>query len=402
VTSDAARALLRSAPLIDGHNDLPWELREAGQQDPGGIDLAQPVSFTQTDLRRLAAGGVGAQFWSVYVPASLQGEAAVATTLEQVDFVRRMIRAYPDVLELARTAADVERITAAGKVASLMGAEGGHSIGCSLGVLRVLYGIGVRYLTLTHSMNVPWADSATDEPAAGGLTAFGRLVVGEMQRLGMLVDLSHVSAATMADALDAAAAPVIFSHSSARALCDHPRNVPDEILARLPAAGGVCMVTFVPAFVSQEVRDWERGLLAEMERDGLDPWDRAARASARAAWARAHPAPRATLAQVADHIDHVRQLAGVGHVGIGGDFDGTDELPEGLADVSCYPALFAELLGRGWSEADCARLARGNVLRVMQEAETAARAIAAGRGPCLARIEDVDPPPAGGGSSPVS
>jgi membrane dipeptidase len=400
--SDAARALLRRAPLIDGHNDLPWELREAGHPDPGGLDLAQPVSFTQTDLRRLAAGGVGAQFWSVYVPVSLQGEAAVATTLEQVDFVRRMIRAYPDALELARTAADVERINAAGKLASLLGAEGGHSIACSLGVLRVLHGIGVRYLTLTHSSNVPWADSATDEPAAGGLTAFGRLVVGEMQRLGMLVDLSHVSAATMADALAVAEAPVIFSHSSTRAVCDHPRNVPDEILARLPAAGGVCMVTFVPAFVSQEVRDWERGLLAEMERRGQDPWDRAARASARAGWAQAHPAPRATLAQVADHVDHVRQVAGVDHVGIGGDFDGTDELPEGLADVSCYPALFAELLGRGWSDADCAQLARGNVLRVMREAETAARAIAARRGPCLARIEDVDRPAAGHGAGPVS
>ncbi len=391
--SDAARELLCRAPLIDGHNDLPWELREAGRPDPRQPDLRQPVGFTHTDLRRLADGGVGGQFWSVYVPASLQGEAAVAATLEQIDFVRRMIHAYPDVLALARSADEVQRSNDAGKVASLLGAEGGHSIGCSLGVLRVLYALGVRYLTLTHSANVPWADSATDEPAAGGLTAFGRLVAGEMQRLGMLVDLSHTSAATMAGALDVAEAPVIFSHSSARALCDHPRNVPDEILARLPAAGGVCMVTFVPAFVSQQVRDWERELLASMERSGLNPDDRAARASARAGREEAQPAPRATLAQVADHIEHVREVAGVEHVGIGGDFDGTDQLPAGLADVSCYPALVAELLSRGWSEADCALLARGNILRVLRDAEDAARAISARRGPCLARIEDVDTPP---------
>ncbi len=394
MTSDA-RDLLRRHPLIDGHNDLAWELREIGRPDPSQTDLTKLVPYLQTDFRRLAEGGAGAQFWSVYVPTSLQGEAAVAATLEQVDFVRRMIRAYPDVLELARNADDVERINADGKLASLMGAEGGHSIGCSLGVLRVLYGIGVRYLTLTHSANVPWADSATDEPAAGGLTAFGRLVVGEMQRLDMLVDLSHVSPATMAAALDAAEAPVIFSHSSTWALCDHPRNVPDEILARLPVTGGVCMVTFVPSFVSQACRDWDRGLHAELERRGLDPWDRQARAAVRAELAARQPPPPATVAQVADHIEHVREVAGVAHVGIGGDFDGTDELPEGLADVSGYPALFAELLDRGWSEADCAALARGNTLRVMREAEAAARGISARRGPCLARIEDVDTPVAG-------
>ncbi|MBO0775280.1 MAG: dipeptidase [Actinobacteria bacterium] len=402
VTTDAARALLRRAPLIDGHNDLPWQLREAGQPDPGQPDLTRPVSFTHTDLARLAAGGVGGQFWSVYVPASLQGETAVAATLEQIDFVHRMVRAYPGRLELARSAADVERSNAAGKLASLLGAEGGHSIGCSLGVLRILGQLGVRYLTLTHNANVPWADSATDEPAHGGLTAFGRLVAGEMQRLGMLVDLSHTSPATMADALSVAEAPVIFSHSSARALCDHPRNVPDEILARLPAAGAVCMVTFVPQFVSQQVREWELGLAAELERRGLDPSDRAARAAVRGELAGRQPAPRATLGQVADHIDHIREVAGVAHVGIGGDFDGTDQLPDGLTDVSCYPALVAELLGRGWSEADCALLARGNILRVLAEAEDAARDISARRGPCLARIEDVDAPPAGAAAAPVS
>jgi membrane dipeptidase len=386
---DDARALLRHSPLVDGHNDLAWALRDAGGQDLAMTDLDGPVGFTHTDLPRLAGGGVAAQFWSVYVPVSLAGEAAVAVTLEQIDFVHRMAGRYPDRLELALTAADVERIFAAGRVASLIGAEGGHSIACSLGALRALYRLGVRYLTLTHNANVPWADSATDEPAAGGLTPFGRQVVAEMQRLGMLVDLSHTAPPTMRDAFDAAEAPVIYSHSSARALCDHPRNVPDEMLARLPGNNGVCMVTFVPAFVSQQCREWHLGLDAEMKRRGLDSWDQASRA-AREEYARRNPAPRATLAQVADHIEHVREVAGVDHVGIGGDFDGTEDLPDGLADVSCYPALIAELLERGWSEQDCARLAGGNVLRVMREAESAAGAISARRGPSLARIEDTD------------
>jgi membrane dipeptidase len=393
---DAARGLLTRHPLVDGHNDLAWELRESHGQDLSKTDLAAPVPSTHTDLPRLAAGGVGAQFWSVYVPGSLAGEAAVTATLEQIDFVHRMIAHHPGALELALTAADVERIFAAGKIASLIGAEGGHCIASSLGVLRTLYRLGVRYLTLTHAANVPWADSATDEPAAGGLTTFGRHVVGEMQRLGMLVDLSHVSPDTMRDALDVAEAPVIFSHSSARALCDHPRNVPDEILGRLPGNNGVCMVTFVPAFVSPRCREWEQGLAAEMERGGLDTGDRASRASARREYAQVHPSPVATLAQVADHVEHVREVAGVDHVGLGGDYDGTDDVPEGLADVSCYPALVAELLDRGWSEEDCARLAGGNVLRVMREAETAARAISARRPSSLLRIEDADRPPAQG------
>jgi membrane dipeptidase len=390
---DAARELLARHPLVDGHNDLAWELRESHGQDLSKTDLAAPVPFTHTDLPRLAAGGVGAQFWSVYVPVSLAGEAAVAATLEQIDFVHRMIARHPGALELALTSADVERIFAAGKVASLIGAEGGHCIASSLGVLRTFYRLGVRYLTLTHAANVPWADSATDEPATGGLTAFGRHVVGEMQRLGMLVDLSHVSPDTMRDALDVAEAPVIFSHSSARALCDHPRNVPDEILGRLPGNNGVCMVTFVPAFVSPQCREWEQGLAAEMERRGMDTGDRASRAGARREYARVHPPPVATLAQVAGHVEHVRDVAGVDHVGLGGDYDGTDDVPEGLADVSCYPALVAELLDRGWSEEDCARLAGGNVLRVMREAETAARAISARRPPSLLRIEDADGSP---------
>ena len=314
---DRARRLLSRVPLLDGHNDLPWALRETGCADLGTTDLSEPVSFTQTDLPRLAAGGVGGQFWSVYVPAALAGEAAVVATLEQIDLVRRMIRRYPGQLELALTADDVQRIFTAGRVASLLGAEGGHSIASSMGVLRALHELGVRYLTLTHNANVPWADSATDQPRAGGLTEFGRAVVREMQRLGMLADLSHVSPATMSDALDVAEAPVIFSHSSARALCDHPRNVPDDILARLPGNGGVCMVTFVSSFVSPECWAWERELTAEMERRGADPWELSARDRVRRELAVADPVPRATLAQVAAHVEHVREVAGVEPCGPG-------------------------------------------------------------------------------------
>ena len=389
---DRARTLLSRAPLLDGHNHLPWALREAGYAALEDIDLSQPVSFTQTDLPRLAAGGVGAQFWSVYVPSELGGETAVAATLEQIDLVRRMIRRYPGQLELALTADDVERIFTAGRVASLLGAEGGHSIASSRGVLRALYTLGVRYLTLTHNANVPWADSATDQPRSGGLSEFGRAVIREMQRLGMLADLSHVSSATMSDALDVAEAPVIFSHSSARALCDHPRNVPDEILARLPGNGGVCMVTFVSSFVSPECWAWEQELIADMERRGADPWDLSARERARREMAEAHRVPRATLAQVADHVEHVREVAGAEHVGLGGDFDGTDQLPDGMADVSCYPALLGELLRRGWAEDDCAKLAGGNMLRVLRDAESAARELSAQRPPSDARIEDLDGP----------
>jgi len=366
----AARELLRRSPVLDGHNDLPWALREGAPSGPAQVDIGVPVEFTQTDLPRLAAGGVGAQFWSVYVPAELQGDAAVATTLEQIDLVQQLIGRHPRSLELALTAADVERIMASGKVASLIGAEGGHSIGCSLGVLRALYRLGVRYLTLTHTKNVPWADSATDEPAVGGLTSFGREVVTEMQRIGMLVDLSHVAPSTMRQALDAAVAPVIFSHSSALALTDHPRNVPDAILGRLTVNGGVCMVTFVPAFVSAACREWDLRAEAEADRRGLDYWNFASRTEL-ADWVAANPAPAATIGDVADHIEHVRSVAGPDHVGIGGDFDGTGELPAGLQDVSCYPALFAELLDRGWSEADCGKLACGNILRVLHDAEAA-------------------------------
>jgi membrane dipeptidase len=396
-----ARDLLRRFPLIDGHNDLPWALRERAAGDaskvrftkpagvpgdpagvPGGpaevpgdpaeVDLAVPVAGLHTDLPRLAAGGVGAQFWSVYVPASLAGDGAVTAVLEQIDLARLMIARYPQSLELALTAADVERIFAAGRVASLLGAEGGHAIADSLGVLRMLYTLGVRYLTLTHNANVGWADSATDEPAAGGLTDFGRDVVREMQRIGMLVDLSHVAVSTMHHALDVAQAPVIFSHSSARAICDAPRNVPDDVLSRLADNGGVCMVTFVPAFVSQDCADWMTGLKTEAARRGGDPRNLDQLFSLKPEWELTHPVPQATLAQVADHVEHVRKIAGVEHVGLGGDFDGTPDVTVGLPDVSAYPALFAELLARGWSEADCAALAGGNLLRALRQAESVA------------------------------
>jgi len=371
----AARDLLRRVPLVDGHNDLPWAIRAGFGSDPVLAALTRPVRETQTDLPRLSEGGVAAQFWSVYVPGTLTGDAAVTAVLEQIDIVHRMIQAYPEHLELALTAADVQRAFAAGKIASLLGAEGGHSIASSLGVLRALYGLGVRYMTLTHNSNVGWADSATDTPDAGSLTDFGRAVVREMQRIGMLVDLSHVAPSTMRDALDVAGAPVIFSHSSARALCDHPRNVPDEVLARLAVNGGVCMVTFVPAFVSPECGAWQAGLLAELDRRGLDRRDMSAWDAVAPEWEAAHPVPEATLTQVADHIDHVRAVAGIDHIGIGGDYDGSAAMPTGLSDVSGYPALFAELLTRGWTEPDCAALAGGNLLRVLRDAENAATSV---------------------------
>src|SRR3984885_2592660 len=370
----AARELLSRHPLIDGHNDLPWAIRDEFGGDPVRARLAEPVPQTQTDLPRLAAGGGGAQFWSVYVPATLAGHAAVTAVLEQIDTTRRMIEAYPDRLELALTAADVERIAPTGKIASLLGAEGGHSINNSLGVLRSLYALGVRYMTLTHNDNVGWADSAIDEPDCGGLSDFGREVVAEMQRLGMLVDLSHVAVSTMNDALDVAQTPVIFSHSTTRALTDNPRNVPDDVLARLAVNGGVCMVAFVPFFVSQECTDWFNGLKAFAAGRGLDPDNLSAVFGLVPEWEKDNPMPPATISQVADHIDHVREAAGVAHVGIGADFDGSPSMPTGLHDVSRYPALFHELQRRHWSEADLKALAGGNVLRALRDAESYASA----------------------------
>jgi membrane dipeptidase len=381
VTTDGAaltlaltRAMLSRFPLIDGHNDLPWEIRQKFDLDPVAAGLTGRVAGTHTDIPRLVEGGVGGQFWSVYVPASLAGDAAVTAVFEQVDLVHRMIAAYPGRFQLALTADDVDAAFTAGKIASLMGAEGGHCINSSLGVLRSLHALGVRYLTLTHNDNVGWADSATDEPDCGGLSDFGRDVVREMQRIGMLVDLSHVAVTTMNQALDLARAPVIFSHSSARALTDNPRNVPDDVLARLAVNGGVCMVAFVPFFVSQECTDWFTALKAFAAARGLDPDNLGAVFGLIPEWEKDNPQPAATLAQVADHLDHVREVAGVDHVGIGGDYDGTPVLPQGLEDVSRYPALFRELQRRHWSESDLKALAGANVLRALRDAGSYASA----------------------------
>jgi membrane dipeptidase len=371
-----ARAILRRVPLVDGHNDLPWQYRKRGLTLEG-LDLTRDLSHLEpvlhTDLPRLRRGGVGAQFWSVYVEAEGPAASWLPNTLEQIDLVYRMVRRYPRDLEMAYTAADIERIHSAGRIASLIGVEGGHSIAGSLAVLRQLYRLGARYLTLTHSLNTPWADSATDKAQHGGLTDFGRDLVREMNRLGMLVDLSHVSPETMHDALDTTVAPVVFTHSCARALADHARNVPDEVLQRLPANGGVVMVTFVPPFVSKEVLAVE---LVERDRlKALYPNQPDKLSAEMEAWRRAHPdLPRATLAQVADHLDHVRQVAGPDHVGIGSDFDGITSVPVGLEDVSRYPDLLAELLRRGWSEEEVEKAAGRNLLRVLRAAEKAAAA----------------------------
>jgi membrane dipeptidase len=364
MTAARAHDLLAATPLVDGHNDLPWALRTLGRP----VDLAAGARGLHTDLPRLRAGRVGAQFWSVYVPCSITGPDAVATVLEQVALVRELTVRYPDDLRLATTAAEAEAAIAAGRVASLMGAEGGHGIDGSLDALRELRRRGVRYLTLTHNKNTEWADAATDEPAHGGLTAFGREVVREMNRIGMLVDLSHVAATTMRDALATTSAPVVFTHSSCRAVTDHPRNVPDDVLAALPANGGVCMVTFVPQFVSTAARDWDQAVQDDMAAAGLDPQDLEARPEFLARRG-GPPCPRASIADVVAHIEHARDVAGVDHIGIGGDMDGTPDLPDGLADVASYPALFAALLDRGWSEPDCAQLAGGNILRVLRAAD---------------------------------
>ena len=371
---DRARSVLAAHPIVDGHNDLAFALRERVDYDLDRFDVTARQTVTQTDLVRLAEGGVGGQFWSVYVPSSGFGDRAVIGTLEQIDFVHHLIERYPDRLSLARCAADVEKAQANGRIASLLGAEGGHSIGSSLGVLRILQRLGVRYLTLTHNVNVPWADAALDGPRLGGLSDFGRLVVREMNRLGMLVDLSHVAVGTMRDALETTSAPVIFSHSSARALCDHARNVPDEVLTALQTNGGVCMVTFVPPFISEDCRAWDQEVVDDMRVHGENPVDWTAYTAAVQARTAKVPPPTATVAQVADHIDHVRDVAGVGHVGLGGDFDGCDPMPAGLEDVSCYPALIAELVERGWSDDDIAALTRRNILRVLADAESVQRA----------------------------
>jgi membrane dipeptidase len=371
-TADRLTALLEKHPVWDGHNDLPWELREQASYDLDAVDVAQRLTTTHTDLPRLRDGGVGAQFWSVYVPSSLAGGAAVTATLEQIDCVHRMVRKYPETLQLARTAADVEQAWNDGRIASLMGAEGGHSIDESLAVLRMLYTLGVRYMTLTHNDNVPWADSGTDKEVLGGLSPFGEDVVREMNRLGMLVDLSHTSAGTMRHALRVTSAPAIFSHSSARSVCDVPRNVPDDVLGTLATNGGVCMVTFVPQFVSPAVAAWRAEGAEAAAAEGIRNTDIGAFEPFMKQWRAAHPQPRTTLSDVVAHVEHVREVAGVDHVGLGGDYDGTPTLPEGLEDVTGYPTLLAALADNGWSDADLGKLASGNMLRVLRDAELVA------------------------------
>ena len=371
---ERARRVLRATPLIDGHNDLPWAIRRdtTAPMNVDAYDLRRTTPG-HTDLARLKAGMVGGQFWSVYIPGDMADSGFARVQLEQIDIARRVIAKYPE-LQWALTAAQLRAAHRAGRIGSLLGLEGGHAIENSLGALRAYYDLGARYMTLTHNVTLDWADAASDVARHGGLTAFGDSVVREMNRLGMLVDLSHVSPATMSDALNVTEAPVIFSHSSARAIADHPRNVPDSILRRLPANGGVVMVTFVPLFISQAQVDWTaREAQVVAAAAARTPGDTAAQRREVEAWRARTPRPKATLAQVADHIDHIRRVAGVDHVGIGGDFDGISEVVVGLEDVSTYPALFAELSRRGWSEADLRKLAGENILRVLERAEAVAK-----------------------------
>jgi membrane dipeptidase len=379
--------VLAGTPLIDGHNDLPWEIRSRFKGDLAAVDLQSDTArlpfppdsaALMTDIPRLRAGKVGGQFWSVWVPVDIKGFESVQTTLEQIDLVKRMCARYPDDLAMAYSAADAYRIHQSHKVACLIGIEGGHQINNSLGVLRQMYDAGARYMTLTHTTNTDWADSATDTPVHHGLTTFGEEVVREMNRLGMLVDISHVSPDTMRAALATSDAPVIFSHSSARALVDHPRNVPDDVLRTVGEKGGVVMVNFAPEYISAVRNIWAADEAAERARFNSPPFvglyigqpERAK--AALAEWVKDHPRPAATLAQVADHIEHIRLLAGADHVGLGSDFDGIEDAPAGLEGVDKYPALLVELMKRGWTDSDLAKLAGGNVLRAMAEAERVA------------------------------
>jgi membrane dipeptidase len=375
--ADRVDRILKEVPLIDGHNDLPWEYHNRVKNHLADLDISKDQSSLEprlhTDLLRLRKGGLGAQFWSVYVPASLKGADAVQTTLEQIDVVHRLTARYSDTFAPARTADDIVRIHKSGKIASLIGMEGGHSINNSLAALRQFYGAGARYMTLTHSANNDWADSATAAPQHGGLTKFGKAVLAEMNRLGMLVDLSHVSPATMHAALDTVEAPVIFSHSSARAVTDHARNVPDDVLQRLVKNGGVVMVTFVPTFVSEKARAWgvehtaKEAALKELYQGQPDKVK-----AELAAWVAEHPRLPATVGDVADHVEHIMRVAGEDHVGIGGDFDGITQTPQNLQSVADYPNLFRELLRRGHTEEQLKKLAGLNVLRVMRQAEAVA------------------------------
>jgi membrane dipeptidase len=388
--------VLKQTPLIDGHTDLPWEIRVRFKGRLAAIDLASDTSkiapppdeaALMTDIPRLRAGLVGGQFWSVWVPVNIKGPEAVQTSLEQIDLVKRMAARYPATFEIAYTVSDVRRIHKSGKIASLIGIEGGHQINDSLAVLRQMYDLGARYMTLTHINNTDWADSATDAPAHHGLTAFGTEVIREMNRLGMLIDLSHVSPEAMQAALAASQAPIMFSHSSARAIVDHPRDVPDEVLRLVAKNGGVVMVNFFPAYVSAARNQWEADRAAEMARYNSPPYgglyigqpERAKAALER--WKSEHPKPVTTLSEVADHIDHVRQVAGVDHVGLGSDFDGIPDAPRGLEAVDRYPALLIELMRRGWTDGEIAKVAGENVLRVMAAAERVAAKLRAAKAP---------------------
>jgi membrane dipeptidase len=389
---EQVRQILRGTPLIDGHNDLAEELRQRAGLRISAVDLGRPVEGQMTDIPRLRQGGVGGQFWSVWVPPDLPEPEATRRAFEQLDIVQRFVAAHPDAFELATTADEVERAFAHGRIASLIGLEGGAMISSSLAILRHFQALGVRYMTLTHWLTTRWADAATDPPRHGGLTGFGLEVVREMNRLGMLVDLSHVAPSTMVRALDVTEAPVVFSHSGARAVTDHPRNVPDEILARLPANGGVVMAVFLAGFVSTAAMDYEAEEQAHLDalRKARPDVPRAELDDARRAYQAARRRPVVTLAQVADHIDHLRDIAGIEHVGLGSDFDGGTWLPAGLEDVSMFPNLLAELIARGYSPDDVRRIAGGNVLRLMHEAESVARRIQRERGPSEATIEDLD------------
>ena len=394
--------ILKQTPLIDGHNDLPWEIRERTKGKLSAINLAADTSGLpaspngarlMTDIPRLRAGMVGGQFWSVWIPPEIKGPEAVQTTIEQIDLVKRMAAVYPSDLAIAYTAADVRRIHKSGKIASLIGIEGGNQINNSLPALRQMYDLGARYMTLTHVLNLPWADSATDTPTHHGLTAFGKQVVQEMNRLGMLIDLSHVSPETMKAALATTQAPVMFSHSSARGIVDHPRNVPDDVLHLVAQNGGVVMVNFYPGFVSAARSQWEADQAAERARynsppvSGLYIGQPERAKAALEAWERAHPKPVTRLEEVADHIEYIRKLAGVDHVGLGSDFDGMPDAPQGLDAVNRYPALLAELMRRGWSDADIAKLAGENILRVMAAAEQVAARLRATQPPSEAELE---------------
>lgn len=387
--------VLARTPVIDGHNDMPWALRDNYGDKALDIDLRKDTRQLDkpmhTDIPRLRQGHVGGQFWSVWIPAGISGPEAIRTTLEQIDMVYNLVDRYPDTFEIARTAADVRRIQRSGKIASLMGVEGGNQINNSLAALRQYHRLGVGYMTLTHSLTIDWADSGTDTPKHGGLTAFGKDVVREMNRLGMLVDISHVSPAVMRDALAVSRAPVIFSHSTARALVDHPRNVDDETLSLVARNGGVVMVDFVPFYASARVAQYQADLAAEKTRFNAPPYNgmyigQPERAEAALnAWKAEHPEPKATLAEIADHIDHIAKVAGHDNVGLGSDFDGIPSTPEGLPGVEAYPAIFVELARRGWSDDNLAKLAGGNILRAMEGAERVAQEMK-GQAPSNARV----------------